>query len=148
MEYVDITFNGIEKKYIDYFVKCVMNIDCSKIVNSHFYTNERGDFEYYDDIDLKEYFSDNRTCNILLSGLRFNTEYGNVLVIITSNEQDIDITVNIEYDRFMPSLTKKFITELEQLFFKFQLKCITVISTIDNNPILIIDSKGTLCSYN
>lgn len=144
MEYVDITFNGIEKKNINCFIKNVMDINCSKVIRSHFYTDEYGDFEYNDEIDLNEYFSDSRTCNIFLSSLKLDREYDNVLVIITSDVNDIDITVNIGYEQFDFSEMKKLTKCLELLFQTFPLKNISAINAFDNDPFIVVDSKGTL----
>lgn len=148
MEYIDIVFKGMEKKYINCFVKSVLEINYSKVIRSHFYTSECGDFEYNDELDLNEYFSYSSTCNFFLSSVKLDKEYDNVLLIITSDKEDIDITINIENEQFNFSLIKKFITILEWLFLTFSLKSITVINTFDDNPFIVIDSKGTSCNCN
>ena len=100
MEYVDIIFSGINKKDIDNLIKNKFDICRDKIIRSHFYTEENGDFEYSDEIDFKKYFAENRTCNMLLSRLQLNKIYSKVLMIITSDKTDTNVTLNISSDQF------------------------------------------------
>ncbi|MBD5144635.1 MAG: hypothetical protein HDT21_01750 [Ruminococcus sp.] len=100
MEYVDIIFSGINKKDIDNLIKNKFEIGRDKILRSHFYTEENGDFEYSDEIDLKKYFAEERTCNMFVSSLQFNKTYSKVLVIITSDKTDTNVTLNISADQF------------------------------------------------
>ena len=140
MEYVDIIIEGMGKEHINLLVKNVMGIDHSKVIRSHFYTDEYGDFEYNDEIDLNEYFSENRTCNVFLSSLKMDRTYKNVLIIITSDMNDINITVNIEYEQFRISVKEEFIKYLKRLFHTFSMKGISVINSYDNEPFIIIGS--------
>lgn len=103
MEYIDIIFCSINIKDIDNLIKNDFNVCNDKIIRSHFYTEENGDFEYSDKIDLEKYFCKKRTCNILVSDLRLNKTYSNVLVIITSDKTDTDVTLNISADQFESS---------------------------------------------
>ena len=100
MEYVDIIFSGVNKKDIDNLIKNKFNICRDKIIRSHFYTEENGDFEYSDEIDLEKYFAGERTCNMFLSRLQLNKIYSKVLIIITSDKADTDVTLNISADQF------------------------------------------------
>lgn len=77
--------------------KRITNISNSKVIRSHFYTPEQGDFEY---IALSVYFSSAQTGNFLLSNLKLDKKYYDVLVIITADLDDVDITVNIEQEQF------------------------------------------------
>lgn len=54
----------------------------------------------YIDIALSVYFSSAQTGNSLLSNLKLDKKYYDVLVIITADLDDIDITVNIEQEQF------------------------------------------------
>lgn len=100
MEYVDIIFSGINKKDIDNLIKNKFKICRDKIIRSHFYTEENGDFEYSEEIDLEKYFTEERTCNMFISILQLNKAYSNVLMIITSDKTDTDVTLNISTDQF------------------------------------------------
>lgn len=100
MEYIDIIFSGINKKDIDNLIKNKFKICRDKIIRSHFYTEENGDFEYSDEIDLENYFAEERTCNMFVSSLRLNKTYINILVIITSDKTNTDVTLNISADQF------------------------------------------------
>lgn len=100
MEYVDIIFSSINKKDIDNLIKNKFKICRDKIIRSHFYTEENGDFEYSDEIGLEDYFAEERTCNMFVSLLQLNKTYSNVAVIITSDKTDTDVTLNISADQF------------------------------------------------
>lgn len=100
MEYVDIIFSGVNKKDIDNLIKNKFKICRDKIVRSHFYTEGNGDFEYSDEFDLEKYFAEERTCNMFVSRLQLNRTYSNVLVIITSDKADTDVTLNISANQF------------------------------------------------
>lgn len=100
MEYVDIIFSGINKKEIDNLIKNNFKVCRDKIIRSHFYTKETGDFEYSDEIDMKQYFNEERTCNIFVSDLYLNKKYNKVLIIITSDKSNAEITLNISTDQF------------------------------------------------
>ena len=100
MEYVDIIFSGVNKKDIDNLIKNKFDICRDKIIRSHFYTEENGDFEYSDEIDFKKYFAENRTCNMLLSRLQLNKIYSKVLMIITSDKTDTNVALNISANQF------------------------------------------------
>lgn len=54
----------------------------------------------YIDIALSVYFSSVQTGNFLLSNLKLDKKYYDVLVIITADLDDVDITVNIEQEQF------------------------------------------------
>lgn len=99
MEYVDIIFSGINKKQIDNLIKNNFKVCRDKIIRSHFYTEENGDFEYSDEIDMKQYFTEERTCNIFVSDLYLNKKYSKVLIIITSDKTDTEVTLNISTDQ-------------------------------------------------
>lgn len=100
MEYVDIIFSSINKKDIDNLIKNKFRICRDKIIRSHFFTEENGDFEYSDEINLEKYFAEKRTCNMFVSLLQLNKTYSNVAVIITSDKTDTDVTLNISADQF------------------------------------------------
>lgn len=100
MEYVDIIFGGINKKEIDNLIKNNFKVCSDKIIRSHFYTEENGDFEYSDEIDINRYFSEERTCSIFVFDLYLNKKYNKVLIIITSDKSDTEVTLNISTDQF------------------------------------------------
>lgn len=124
MEYIDIVFNGISAKDIDTLIKDDLKISEEIIIRSHFYTEEAGDFEYYDKIDLVEYFSSQRTSNMLLSALKLNKKYNNVMVVITSDENNIYVTLNIGSEQVKSSDTEELQRCLHSVFEKYDLKSI------------------------
>lgn len=96
MEYTDVVFNGFPKKDIDDFVKDELKIGQKNVVGSHFFSVEKGDYEYNDEIVLSKYFECNATCYLYVSELYFGTMLKNVMILITSDMIDLNVTVNIE----------------------------------------------------
>lgn len=124
MEYIDIVFNGISIKSIDTLVKNDLKISEEIIIRSHFYTEEAGDFEYYNSIDLGKYFSGRRTSNMLMSSLKLNKVYNNVMIVITSDENEIYITLNIESEQIKSRDAEELQRCLQSIFKKYDLKSI------------------------
>ena len=56
MEYIDIVFKGVSAKLLNDFIKSELDIRKNNIINSHFYSEDLGDFEYTEEIDLEKYF--------------------------------------------------------------------------------------------
>lgn len=124
MDYIDIVFNGITTKSIDFLVKNDLKISEEMIIRSHFYTEEAGDFEYYNSIDMGEYFSSQRTSNMLLSALKLNKIYGNVMVVITSDENEVYVTLNIRSEQIKSKDLEELRHCLYSIFEKYDLKSI------------------------
>ena len=124
MEYIDIVFNGISTKNIDSLIKRDLKISKEIIIRSHFYTEEAGDFEYYDSINLREYFSSERTSNMLLSALKLNKVYDNVMVVITSEENRAYVTLNIGSEQIESKDTEELQCCLQSIVKKYDLKSI------------------------
>ena len=124
MEYIDIVLIGISIKSIDILVKNDLKISEEVIIRSHFYTEEAGDFEYYNSIDLGKYFSSQRTSNILISSLKLNKVYNNVMIVITSDKNEVYITLNIESEQIKSRDAEELQHCLYSIFEKYDLKSI------------------------
>lgn len=138
MEYIDVVFKGIKKENLDFFIKNIINITNSKVIRSHFYTHEKGDFEYSNEIDFNDYFSSAQTCNFLLSNLQLDKTYYDVLVIITADVDDVDVTVNIEQKQFNYLKRGLLFGTLKRIFQTHSMKAITVSSTCSTDPFINI----------
>lgn len=95
MEYTDIIFSGMDAAYIDCFLKNELEVSQSNIISSHFFKYNIGDFDYSDNIIMSKYFSDVATCNMHLSKINMGIHFDDVVIVIVSDEKDLDITISI-----------------------------------------------------
>lgn len=99
-EYYSIVFSGISAVKIDYFIKEVLRIKAENIISSHFYSDVSGDYEYSDNMDLCGYFSVSNTADIFMKTIKFNHTYNNIVCVITSDSNDIEIDCSIAESDF------------------------------------------------
>lgn len=109
-EYYSVVFSGVTAGRIDYFIKEVLCIKADNIISSHFYSDISGDYEFSDNMDLCVYFSGNNTANIFVKNIKFNRTYNNVVCVITSDSNDIEIDCSIAESDF----DEIYLTELSE----------------------------------
>ena len=103
MEYYDIVFEGLSSDRIDSFISNELNINKTNIINSHFHSPYCGALEFNENIVLKELFSYPNTGNMHIAFLQLDKQYTDIMLIISSDENDIEITLNIEQTQFTDS---------------------------------------------
>lgn len=126
MEHIDIVLNGVLKSDIDKLIKTSLNINKEDIINSHFFTLEKGDFEYSSNINLLDYFSSERTCNIMLSFIKLNKFYENVILVITSDKNDISITINVDITQFKVNEMNSLMSFFKDIYRNYNLSCVYI----------------------
>lgn len=126
MECIDVVFDGFPKSDIDDFVKNELKIVQNNVIGSHFFSAEKGDYEYDDEIVLSEYFKYNATCYLYLSELSFGVTFKNVMILIASDTTSLNVTVNIEREQLGSYEQKKMKRYLHKLHGKYRIPKIIV----------------------
>lgn len=102
MEYYDIIFSGIPVRKIGFFIREILDIKQDNIISSHFWSEDSGDYEFYDDMDLNEYFSRNNTASIFSETIILNCTYNKAVCVISSDAESVDVDCSIpetDFDR-------------------------------------------------
>ena len=134
-EYYDIVFSGISSANINRFIKEILNIKQDNIISSHFWSEESGDYEFSDDMELNEYFSGNNTASIFTETITLNCIYNKVVCIITSDTENIDVECNISENDFYISDIMKLTEWLENLCNEKIISYAEICSSAENTPL-------------
>ena len=89
MQYYGIMFKGIVRSNINCFIKEILGIKQINVSNSNFHTDDLGDFEYSDQIDLSEICNGSFVAVMNVSELLFHRPYQNVLCLILNDDNDL-----------------------------------------------------------
>ena len=135
MEYYDIVFKGISSENVNYFIKEIIRIKQDNIISSHFWSEDLGDYEFSDDIELNEYFSGNNTASIFTETITLNRTYNKVVCVITSDTENVDIECNISENDFDISDIMKLKEWLENLCNKKIISYAEISSSAENTPL-------------
>ncbi|MDE6781061.1 MAG: hypothetical protein K2J40_06350 [Ruminococcus sp.] len=100
MEYYDIIFSGIPVRKIGFFIREILDIKQDNIIISHFWSEDSGDYEFSDDMDLNEYFSGNNTASIFSETITLNCTYNKAVCVISSDAESVDIECSISENDF------------------------------------------------
>lgn len=138
MEYIDIVFKGVSTKLLNDFIKSELDIRKNNIINSHFYSEDLGDFEYTEEIDLEKYFSQCNTANIFVKQIKLNQYYNNVLCIISSDDKDAEISCTISEKDFDKDCINELIEWINSLCQKGIITAAQVCSDLENECIINI----------
>lgn len=126
MECIDVVFDEFSKNDVDEFIKNELKIVQNNVISSHFYSAEKGDYEYDDKIVLSDYFKYNATCYLYLSELFFGASFKNVMILISSDTSSLNVTVNIEREQLGNYEQKKVKKYLHKLHSKYKIPKIIV----------------------
>ena len=141
MEFVEIIFSGIKNSKIDSFIKDTLQIKKQDVINSHFYSKSQGDFEYFDNFNLNDYFSVINTGNLFVKRLRFVQDFYEVMCIISSELKDIEVTCSFSAEQFHENRA----SEIEDYFKKLCSEKIITFASIgyeyDDTPFIIVNDK-------
>lgn len=111
MFYYGVIFKGISRDNINFFIKEILDIKQKYIISSHLFTDDLGDFEYSDKLDLSVCVS---SCagNIYIEQLSFHRPYHNVLCLIYDDNNCFEVECSIAESDFseneIPELKKWF----------------------------------------
>lgn len=134
-EYYDIVFSGISFANINRFIKEILNIKQDNIISSHFWSEESGDYEFSDDMELNEYFSGNNTASIFTETITLNRTYNKVVCVITSDTENVDIECNISENDFDISDIMKLKEWLENLCNEKIISYAEISSSAESKPL-------------
>ncbi|MCM1507305.1 MAG: hypothetical protein NC177_09260 [Ruminococcus flavefaciens] len=137
-EYYSIVFSGVSAEKIDYFIKEVLRIRIYNIIGSHFYSDCLGDYEFSDDMDLCGYFSENNTANIFAKTVEFNRTYNNVVCVITSDSNDIEVDCSIAESDFAETSVHELAEWLKSLRADGIITGAEICYDAENNPLFEI----------
>lgn len=126
MEYYDVVFEGVAASDIDRLLKVEMNMSDINAVNSHLYDREKGDTAYCDSLQLGGFFSYANTGAILAGTLFLEKKYENVLILLSSDEDNVEVTLNISTDQLNISKNDMLYSFLKRIFKAYRLKCIYI----------------------
>lgn len=153
MENVEILILDVDIRLLNNLMKTEFKIRKEDLKNSHFYNNdEYVDFEYYDDLDLSEYFSTLNTGNIYSSKVFLGDYYKDVLIVISSTDNKADIELSFNEKAFLDIAMDEMINKIYKIISflinirkKYFLKSIRIgyePVTDDDQLLLTICSEG------
>lgn len=116
MNYLEIILKNIKSAQIEkVFNECVQ-FDEKDIKSSHFFDKVKNTDSSYQKIgSLSEYFNTTNSGNIYLQKAIVGTELKNVLILISSDEKCVDITINFEKEQFKKYDGSKVHQKLEKI---------------------------------
>lgn len=123
MNYIEIIFKDIKICQLDNFFHDFIIFNDIDIISSHFFDKEKKrDLEYKDIKNFKSYFVSSGTCNIYLRKVLIGIELENVIIIISSDKDYCDITINFEEKYFSncKNIERKFIILLDLILEIYQ----------------------------
>ena len=85
MFYYGIKFHGISHENINLFIREILDIKQNNILNSHFYTDDLGDFVYSDKTDLSAVCQGSFAAVMNVKMLSFHRIYHNVLCLASAS---------------------------------------------------------------
>lgn len=102
MENIEIILRNMHITEIESVLTESILFNIKDIKTSHFFDKEKNkDISYHEVGDLKKYFLNPGTCSIFLEKAMVGAEFENVLLLIASDGQSGDITINLEESRLM-----------------------------------------------
>lgn len=134
-EYYDIVFSGISSANINRFIKEILNIKQDNIISSHFWSEESGDYEFSDDMELNEYFSGNNTASIFTETITLNCTYNKAVCVISSDAESVDIDCSISENDFDISNIAELTEWLENLCSEKIISYAEISSSAENTPL-------------
>ncbi|MCH5208967.1 MAG: hypothetical protein J1F04_08780 [Oscillospiraceae bacterium] len=138
MEYIEIIFGGIETSAIDSFIKDTLQIKKQDIINSHFYSELQGDFEYFDELSLKDYFSVVNTANLFVKSLRIVQDFYEIMCVISSDLKDVEVTCSFSAEQFHKERENEIADWFQQLCSKEIIAFASLGYECDDTPIIVV----------
>ncbi len=158
MDNIEILISDIAVSALNNFLKDSLGVVKANVINSHFFNDESNeDFEFFDEMNLTEYYSETRTGNLFISKLTVGIDISDVMIIISSENMKADIELSFGEDVFensseheIKSKVQKLVQFLQMLNKEFPLDQITVgfepISDSKLNLLVIKDKDIHVCT--
>ena len=101
IEYLEIILKNVKKSYLDQIVGRYIRLEKEDIISSYFFDKENDKNITYDEIkSLESYFHVCGTCTLYLKKLQVDIELKDVLIIISSDEKNAELTLNFPEKQF------------------------------------------------
>lgn len=158
MDNIEILISDIDVSSLNNFLKNSLGVVKANVINSHFFNDKSNeDFEFFDEMNLTEYYSETRTGNLFISNLSLGIDISEVMIIVSSENMKADIELSFGEDVFensneneIKSKVKKLVQFLKVLNKEFLLDQITVgfepISDLELNLLVIKDEDIHVCT--
>jgi hypothetical protein len=126
MEYYDIVFEGLSSSYVDRLLKSDLKVSEKNVIHSHLYDREKGDMIFQEKYSLNDFFSYANTGTILVSNMFLDKIYNDVLILIVSDENDVEVTLNVSVDQINIKGNKQLYSALRKILINNDLKCVYI----------------------
>lgn len=126
MEYYDIVFEGLSSSYVDRLLKSDLKVSEKNVIHSHLYDREKGDMIFQEKYSLNDFFSYANTGTILVSNMFLDKIYNDVLILIVSDENDVEVTLNVSVDQINIKGNKQLYSALRKILINNGLKCVYI----------------------
>lgn len=158
MDNIEILISDIDVSSLNNFIKNSLGVVKVNVINSHFFNDKRNeDFEFFDEMNLTEYYSETRTGNLFISKLSLGIDISDVMIIISSEDMKADIELGFGEDVFensseneIKSKVKNLVQFLQVLNKEFPMNQITVgfepISDTELNLLVINNNDICICT--
>lgn len=158
MDNIEILISDIAVSSLNNFLKNSLGVVKANVINSHFFNDKSNeDFEFFDEMNLTEYYSETRTGNLFISKLTLGIDISDVMIIISSENMKADIELSFGEDVFensseneIKSNVKNLVQFLQVLNKEFPMDQITVgfepISDTELNLLVINNKEICVCT--
>ncbi|NTW71788.1 MAG: hypothetical protein HGA49_06045 [Eubacteriaceae bacterium] len=158
MDNIEILISDIAVSSLNNFLKNSLGVVKANVINSHFFNDKSNeDFEFFDEMNLTEYYSETRTGNLFISKLTLGIDISDVMIIISSENMKADIELSFGEDVFensseneIKSKVIKLVKFLQVLNKEFPMDQITVgfepISDTELNLLVINNKEICVCT--
>mgnify|MGYP004649397993 FL=1 len=126
MEYYDIVFEGLSSSYVDRLLKSDLKVSEKNVIHSHLYDREKGDMIFQEKYSLNDFFSYANTGTILVSNMFLDKIYYDVLILIVSDENDVEVTLNVSVDQINIKGNEQLYSALRKILINNGLKCVYI----------------------
>lgn len=126
MEYYDIVFEGLSCSNIDKLLKSDLKVSEKNVKHSHLYDKEKGDMIYQEKMSLNHFFSYANTGTIFVSNMFLDKIYNDVLILIVSDENDVEVTLNVSVDQINIKGNEQLYSALRKILINNDLKCVYI----------------------
>lgn len=134
VEYVDVVLDGLQYGIVNEFIYDCLKISTEKVINSHFYQVDKGDFTFYDDLDFSKYLCDNKTCFIRLSTVFLGLDFYDIVLVFSADKNTVSISLTIPQIQFKPCVKGMLTEYLSDILLKYNLSSILVgLSDVSEN---------------
>ena len=134
-EYIDIIFDGVKSSEMNRLIKDILQIKQAEVINSNFYTESRGDFEYSDDLDFSDIYS-KEPCHggLFVKRLKIVHVFYEVVVVIYPGYVECEFSE----DLYHVGWTKEIADWLQELCSKGIIESASIGYEYDDEPFVVV----------